>query len=84
MECCIDKFMTSWKSDLSDNIKWEFSLFVAMSVLLYGCTNRILTKYPEKKKLDSNYTRLLFAVLNKSWKEYPTKQQLHGHLPPIS
>ena len=22
--------------------------------------------------------------LNNSWKQHPTKQQLHGHLPPIS
>ena len=27
---------------------------------------------------------MLHAVLNKSWKQQLTKQQLHGHLPPIS
>ena len=30
-----------------------------------------------EKKLDSNYTRMLLAVLNKSWKQHPTKQQLY-------
>ena len=55
---------------------------VAMSVLLYGCTTWILTKSLEKK-LDGNYARILHAVLNKSWKLDPTKQQLYGHLPPI-
>ena len=33
---------------------------------------------------DSNYTRMLRAILNKSWRQHPTKQQLHGHLPPIT
>ena len=37
-----------------------------------------------KRKLDSNCTRMLQAILNKYWKQHPTKQQLHGHLPPIS
>ena len=36
-----------------------------------------------EKKLDSNYTRMLWAVLNKSWWQHPTKQQLYGHLPLI-
>ena len=33
--------------------------------------------------LDSNYTRMLRAILNKSWWQHPTKHQLYGHLPPI-
>ena len=36
------------------------------------------------KKLDGNYTRMLREILNKSWKQHPTKQQLYGHLPPIT
>ena len=39
---------------------------------------------PQKKELDQNYTKILNAVLNKSWKQNPTKQQLYSHLPPIS
>ena len=42
----------------------------------------MLTKRMEKK-LDGNYTRMLWAVLNKSWKQYSTKQQLYSHLPLI-
>ena len=53
-----------------------------MSILLYGCTTWTLTKRMEKK-LDGNYTRMLQAILNKSWRQHPTKQQLYGHLPPI-
>ena len=37
-----------------------------------------------KKKFDGNCTRMLRAILNKSWKQHPTKQQLYGLLPPIS
>ena len=41
------------------------------------------TKWLEKK-LDSNYTRMLQAILNKSWQQHPTRHQLYGHLPPIT
>ena len=53
-----------------------------VSMLLYGCTTWILTKRMEKK-LDGNYTRMLRAILNKSRRQHPSKQQLYGHLPPI-
>ena len=34
-----------------------------------------------EKKFDGNYTRMLQAILNKSWRQQPTNQQLYGHLP---
>ena len=37
-----------------------------------------------EKKLDGNYTRMLRAILNKSWRQHPTRHQLYGHLPPIT
>ena len=54
-----------------------------VSILSYGCTTWTLTKRIEKKLAD-NCTRMLRAILNKSWKQHPIKQQLYGHLPPIS
>ena len=54
-----------------------------MSILLYECTTWTLTKCMEKK-LDGNYTRMLPAILNKSWRQHSTKQQLYGYLPPIT
>ena len=54
-----------------------------MSILLYGCTTWTPTKRLEKK-LDSNYTRMLRAILNKSWRQHPTRHQLYAHLPPIT
>ena len=56
---------------------------IMKSILLYGCTTWTLTKRTEKK-LDSNYTRMLRAILNKSWRQHTTKHQLYGHLPPIT
>ena len=59
--------------------KWTFLPAAVMSILLYGCTTWTLIKRMEKN-LDSNYTRMLRAILNKSWRQHPTKQRLYGHL----
>ena len=64
-------------------MKRSFFQAVVASILLYGCTTWTLTKRLEKK-LDGNYTRMLRAILNKSWRQHPTRHQLYGHLPPIS
>ena len=49
-----------------------------VSAYIYICICRL------DKKLDGNYTRMLRAVLNKSWRQHPTRHQLYGHLPPIT
>ena len=72
-----------WKSDLTDKMKRSFFQAAVTSILLYGCTTWTLTKRLEKK-LDGNYTRMLRAILNKSWQQHPTRHQLYGHLPPIT
>ena len=75
-------------------MKRSFFQAAVVSILLYGCTTVwmhfcidttvwTLTKRLEKK-LDGNYTRMLRAILNKSWRQHPTKHQLYGHLPPIT
>ena len=79
----IDKLLVIWKSELTDKIKCSFFQAAVVSILLYGCTIWTLTKRIEKK-LDSNNTRMLQAVLNNSWRQHPTKQQLYGQLPPIT
>ena len=68
---------------ISDKKNWEFFQALTMSVLLYNRTTSTLTKCSEKK-LDGDYTRMLHALLNKSWKLQPRKQQLYTHLLPIS
>ena len=79
----IDKLSIIWKSDLTNKMKRSFFQAVVVWILLYGCTNWTLTKWLEKK-LDGNYTRMLRAILNKSWWQHPTRHKLYGHLPPIT
>ena len=66
-----------------NKMKRSFFQAAVTSILLYGCTTWTLTKRLEKK-LDGNYTRMLRAILNKSWRQHPTRHQLYGHLPPIT
>ena len=61
----------------------SFFQAAVVSILLYGCTTWTLIKRLEKK-LVGNYTRMLRAVLKKSWRQHPTRHQLYGHLPPIT
>ena len=79
----INRLSIIWKSDLTDKMKRIFFQAAVASILLYRCTTWTLTKQLEKK-LDSNYTRMLLAILNKSWRQHPTRHQLYGHLPPIT
>ena len=51
-------------------MKRSFFQAAVVSILLYGCTTWMLTKRLEKK-LDGNYTRMLRAILNKSWRTTP-------------
>ena len=74
----INRLSVTWESDLTDKMKRSFFQAAVVSILLYGCTTWTLTKWMEKK-FDSNYTRMLWAILNKSWRQHPTK-----HLPPIT
>ena len=64
-------------------MKRSFFQAAVVLILLYECTILTLTKRLEKK-LDGNYTRMLQAILNKSWWQHPTRHQLYGHLLPIT
>ena len=79
----INRLSIIWKSDLTDKMKRSFFQAAVASILVYGCTTWTLTKRL-LKKLDGNYTRILRAILNKSWRQHPTRHQLYGHLPPIT
>ena len=74
----IDRLSVIWKSDLTDKIKQFFPSSGRVDTVVWMLTKRM------EKKLDGNYTRMLRAILNKSWRSYPSKQQLYGHLPPIT
>ena len=79
----IDRLSIIWKSDLTDKMKRSFVQAAVLSILVYGCTTWTLTKRLEKN-LDGNYTRMLRAILNKSWRQHSTRHQLYGHLPAIT
>ena len=79
----VDRLSIKWKWDLTDKMKRSFFQAAVISILLYGCTTWTLTKRLEKK-LDGNYTRMLRAILDKSWRQHPTRHQLYGHLAPIT
>ena len=49
-------------------------------VYIYTCVSVYIYIYI----YDGNYTRMLSAILNKSWQQHPTRHQLYGHLPPIT
>ena len=68
---------------VTDKMKRSFSQAAAVSILLYRCTTWTLAKRQEKK-LYGSYTRMLRAILNKSWPQHSTRHQLYGHLPPIT
>ena len=68
---------------ISLSVKRSFFEAAVVSILLYGCTTWTLIKRLEKK-FDGNYTRMLRAILNRSWQQHPTRRQLYGHLPPIT
>ena len=63
----INRLSIIWKSGLTDKMKRSFFQAAVVSILQYGCTTWTLTKRLEKK-LDGNYTRMLRAILNKSWR----------------
>ena len=81
--CLGDRKLQRFITKTTRFILFEFFEAVNVSVLLYGCTTWIQTKYLEKK-LDENYVMMLRTVLNKSWKQtpHPQKQLLCRHLPP--
>ena len=77
----IDRLSIIWKSNLTDKMKRSFFQAAVVSILRYGCTTWTLTKRLKKKR-DSDYTRMLQAILNKSWRQHPTRHQLYGHCLP--
>ena len=78
----INRLSIIWKSGLTNKRRHSFFQAAVVSILPNGCTTWTLTKRLEKK-LDGNYTRMLQAILNKSWRQHATRHQLYGHLPSI-
>ncbi len=62
--------------------KNDYLVLAVQFVLLYGSSSWTLTKQLESK-LNGNYTRMLRAVVNKSWRDHATNKELYGDLLPI-
>ena len=79
----IDWLSVIRKSDLTDKMKRGFFQAAIVSILQYGFTTWTLTKRMEKK-LVWNYTGILCAILNNSWRQHPPKLRWYGYLPLIT
>lgn len=77
------KLRSIWSSKLKKSIKIRLFLTTVESVLLYNCNTWTLTKNMEKS-LDGTYTRMLRMVLNVSWKQHMTNEELYGRLPRVT
>ena len=76
-----DVFLFLWKTYLSQllQVTGNCCTMIVSCYMHYMDANKRL-----EKKLDGNYTRMLRAILNKSWQQHPTRHQLYSHLPPIT
>ena len=72
-----------WNSNLCNKLKRDFFRAVVESILLYGSAAWTLAKAHEKM-IDGTYTRMLRAILNISWRQHATTEQLYGNIPAIS
>ena len=77
----VERLLTTGKSDLSDKIKRDSS-----KLCQYYCMVAILYSYEmlgekARRKLHKDAVCCFFY---KSWKQHSKKQQMYGHLPPVS
>ena len=72
-----------WNSNLGKELKIRFFKATVESVLLYGSECWTLTN-TLSKRLDGVYTRMLRAVINITWRDRLTNEQLYGRLPKVS
>ena len=61
-----------------------FILFYFILFIYFTIFRENISSLSSDRNIDGNYTRMLRAILNSSWRQHPTKQQLYGHLPPIT
>ena len=78
----LNEMNSIWKYRLPDNMKRNFFRATVESVLIYGFVSWTLTKALEKR-LNGNYTRILRAILNRSWKDHPNNKEIYGNIPEI-
>ena len=62
----LNEMNSIWKSRLPDKMKRNFFRVTVESMLIYGSGSWTLTKVLANR-LNGNYTRMLRAILNRSW-----------------
>ena len=78
-----DRVLAICNLDPTDKIKHSFYQAAVVSKLPNWYTTGTLT-HCIGKQLIGNYTRMLRALLNKSYRQHTSKQLLYCHLPPIT
>ena len=81
--CCLEQIFPHWLIRIVLPW-WKKSGRNCVSFYRSGLISIWSRTYRLKKKLDGNYTRMLRAILNKSWRQHPTRHQLYGNLSPIT
>ena len=76
----LNEMNSIWKSRLPDKMKRNFFRETVESGLIYGSVSCTLTKALEKI-LIGNYTRMIRAILNRSWKDHPNNKDIYGNIP---
>ena len=79
----IDRLSIIWKSDLTDKMKRSFFQAIWMRYLDASKTTGEARRQLHKNVV-SNYTRMLWAILKKSWWQQSTRHHLYGRLPPVT
>ena len=64
-----------------DNLLW-YHAFLCIKRRKYSTTCYLLVEFYDIRTLVIIWYQILFILL--SWRQHPTKQQLYGHLPPIT
>ena len=72
-----------WKSSMHAELKKKLFVTTIEAILLYGCEPWTLTARDESR-LDGYYTRMLRMIMNITWMDKITNEDLYGNLPRIS
>ena len=78
-----NKLEKIWKSKLDRPTKIKFFRACVESILLYGSETWTVTKTFEDR-INGCYTQLLRRVLNISWRDHKTNEEVYGEIPPLS
>jgi len=69
-----------WRSSMHAELKKKLFVTTMEAILLYGCETLTLSARDESR-LDGCYTRMLRMVMNITWMDKMTNEDLYGNLP---